>query len=336
MKVPHRIVRRLVVAPVVCLLEVAVIAISPALLLLALVASPFAGGWRPVRMLAIVVDGVARHFAATVACFALWVMSGFGWKLRSAAMQRAHYSIMRWFAGGLYNRIVSVARVRVLLEDSEAAVAALKGSARPVIALSRHAGEGDTLLVIHQLLAFYERVPQIVMHEALRLDPLVDSLGGRLPNRFLDPRGGDSERQVAAMAAELGDSAALLIFPEGGNFSRARRRRAIERLEEHDHAREAALAREMKHVSAPRPGGTLAAISAAPDADVVIVGHTGFPSGLREVWDLLPEEQTINMRMWHIPAAEIPADPDARMQWLFDCWSTLDAWVDLYEQQDPR
>jgi 1-acyl-sn-glycerol-3-phosphate acyltransferase len=240
---------------------------------------------------------------------------------------------MSWFAGGLYNRIVSVARVRVLLHDSDAAAAVLKSSARPVIALSRHAGEGDTLLVIHQLLALYDRAPQIVMHETLRLDPLVDALGGRLPNRFVDPRGGDSERHIAAMAAELGESSALLIFPEGGNFTDARRRRAIRRLEEDDHPREAALARDMKHVSAPRPGGTLAAISAAPDADVVVIGHTGFPIGLREVWDLLPQEQTINVRMWHTPAAAIPSDPDARLQWLFDCWLALDEWIDRYEPQ---
>jgi 1-acyl-sn-glycerol-3-phosphate acyltransferase len=332
MPVPHRLLRRLLIAPIVCLVELVVLVLSPLLVVLAVLASPLFGGWRPLRMLAIVVDGVARHLAATLACFALWVASGFGWKLRTAAMQRAHYAIMSWFAAGLYNRIVSVSRVQVLLHDSDAAVAVLERDARPVIALSRHAGEGDTLLVIHQLLALYERTPQIIMHEALRLDPLVDSLGERLPNRFLDPRGGDSERHVAEMAAGLGESSALLIFPEGGNFTSARRRRGIQRLEEDDHPHEAALAREMKHVSAPRPGGTLAAISAAPDADVVVIGHTGFPNGLREVWRLLPDEQTINVRMWHVPADEIPADPDARVRWLFDCWRTLDAWVDESER----
>ena len=31
----------------------------------------------------------------------------------------------------------------------------------------------------------------------------------------------------------------------------------------------------MTHVLAPRPGGLLAALDAAPDADVVLVAHTG-------------------------------------------------------------
>ena len=31
----------------------------------------------------------------------------------------------------------------------------------------------------------------------------------------------------------------------------------------------------MTHVLAPRPGGVLAALEAAPDADVLMVAHTG-------------------------------------------------------------
>ena len=42
------------------------------------------------------------------------------------------------------------------------------------------------------------------MHEALALDPLIDVLGRRLPNRFVDPRGGDIEVEIAAMSRDLG------------------------------------------------------------------------------------------------------------------------------------
>ena len=37
------------------------------------------------------------------------------------------------------------------------------------------------------------------------------------------------------MAGELGETAALVIFPEGANFTEERRRRGIERLEEAGH-----------------------------------------------------------------------------------------------------
>jgi hypothetical protein len=84
----------------------------------------------------------------------------------------------------------------------------------------------------------------------------------------------------------------------------------------------------MRHVSAPRPGGALAAIDAAPEPDVVVFGHAGFPTGVGEVWRLLPERQTIELRFWHEPGDAIPDGQDERIDWLFERWRALDEWVD--------
>jgi 1-acyl-sn-glycerol-3-phosphate acyltransferase len=326
-KVPPKLVRRLVIAPLVVALEAVLVLLSPLILLVALVASPLAGGRRPLRVAAIVLSGTTRHMAAIVACFGLWVASGFGRRMRTPPMQHAHYDLMRWFVKGLYDTIVAVANVRVDAVDSDRAGAVLSAHDRPILLLGRHAGEGDTLLVVYELLCPHRRGPRIVMHERLRLDPLVDMLGERLPNRFVDPRGGDTERDIAAMAAELDDDTALVLFPEGRNFSPEHRERAIARLDEAGHHDQARAARAMHRVAAPRPGGTLAAIEAAPRADVVVMGHAGFPAGLREVWRHLPAEQVIEVRLWHEPADAIPADPDARIDWLYGWWRTLDDWV---------
>ena len=328
MPVPPKLVRRLVLAPLLALLELALLLVSPVLLLVAVLLSPLFGGWRPVRLVAIAVDGIARHLAALLACLGLWIASGFGRNLRSERMQRAHYAVLRWFVSGVYRTIVRIARVEVRVHDSDEAERVLREPGRPVILFSRHAGEGDTLLVIHHMLSLYDRGPRIVMHEALRLDPLIDVLGERLPNRFLDPRGGDTEREVEAMAQELGETAALVIFPEGKNFSEETRRRGIERLERLGHEDEAAVARGMRHVSAPRPGGSLAAIQGAPHADVVVMAHSGFPTGLRELWECLPRKQVVDIRMWHEPAADLPEAHDERIDWLFDRWRRLDEWVE--------
>jgi 1-acyl-sn-glycerol-3-phosphate acyltransferase len=327
--VPPKLVRRLVLAPIVVLADLLVLVLSPILLLAALLASPFTGGLRPLRALAIVLAFAGYHLAAMLACLGLWVASGFGWKTRSEPMVRAHYVVMRWFVNGVYRVIVRVARVRVeMTPDSTAADDALATHGKPVLVLARHAGEGDTLLVIHALLCRHGRGPRVVMHEALRLDPLIDVLGERLPNRFLDPRGGDTEKEIAAMAEELGDTAALVIFPEGANFTEERRRRGIERLESGGFAQQAEAARGMRHVSAPRPGGALAAIAAAPHSDVVVLGHAGFPTGVRELWRLLPHEQTVELRLWLEPAAAVPSERDAQIEWLFGQWQRLDAWVE--------
>jgi 1-acyl-sn-glycerol-3-phosphate acyltransferase len=325
--VPATLVRRLVVAPLVLLVEAAVVVTSPLLALIAVLASPLAGGWRPVRLLAITVGYASRHLACAFACLALWFGSGLGRHADSPRIQRAHYAVLRWFVGGVYRSTTRWANVAVQVTESHEAEEELSAGRRPAVVLSRHAGEGDSLLVLHQLLCRHGRRPRIVLHHALRMDPLIDVLGRRLPNRFVDPRGGDTEVEIAAMTRDIDDEGAVLIFPEGGNFSPERRRRGIERLEQAGHQQEAAWARKMAHVSAPRPGGALAALEAAPHADVVLVGHVGVPVGFRDLWRLLPYRQTVHLRMWLVRADEIPADRDARIDWLFGCWRTLDEWV---------
>ena len=325
-----KLARRLVVAPVILVVEAALVVLSPLLALVAAVLSPLAGGWRALRSLAIAVDYAARHLACTAACTGLWVASGFGRRMRSERMQRAHYGVVRWFVGGIYRRMTGLARVDVHTTDSEAAERALSAKRAPVVVLSRHAGEGDSLLVLHALLCRHERRPRVVLHEALRLDPLTGALGERLPNRFVDPRGGDTEGEIAAMAAGIGDGDAVLIFPEGGNFSHARRRRGIRRLEEAGHEEEAAHARAMQHLSAPRPGGTLAALAAAPHADVVFVCHVGVPVGVGELWRMLGGGRRIELRLWFVAREEIPSQQDERIDWLFGWWRTLDSWVDAH------
>jgi 1-acyl-sn-glycerol-3-phosphate acyltransferase len=327
-RLPPPLVRRTVLAPLVVALDLLVLALVPVLVPVARAAAPLVGGSRALRMVLIVAAGAAAHLEAVLALFGLWVRSGFGRRMDSEAMRTAHYAVMRRFVGHLYRAIVHHARVEVRYTESPAADRALSGEGgRPVVLLGRHAGEGDTLLVLHELLCRHERTPRVVMHHALQVEPLVDGLGNRLPNRFVDPRGGDTEVEIAALASDLDDRSVLVIFPEGTNFSEEGRRRGIDRLARAGFAREAERAEGIRHLSPPRPGGALAAIDAAPGADVVIMGHAGFPTGLREVWRLLPAHQPIDVAVWHVPAEEVPAEHSARIAWLFDEWVRLDAWV---------
>jgi 1-acyl-sn-glycerol-3-phosphate acyltransferase len=318
MPVPPRMVRRAFLAPVVLLLEAALIVASPLLALVAIVLSPVAGS-RPLRALAIGVGCAARHAAAMLACLGLW--------LTGRRDEEAHYDVMRRFVSGVYRSIERIARVEIRVTESEAVVAELDAARRPAIVLARHAGEGDSLLVLHTLLCRHRRRPRLVLHEALQLDPVIDVLARRLPSRFVDPRGGDTEVEIAAMTRGIEPEGAVLIFPEGGNFSPERRQRGIERLEQAGHEEEATWAREMEHVSAPRPGGALAAIEAAPDADVVFVGHAGVPIGFKDLWRGLPKRQTIELKLWLAGPDEIPPARDERIDWLFGWWRTLDGWV---------
>jgi 1-acyl-sn-glycerol-3-phosphate acyltransferase len=327
--VPPTIVRRVVLAPLLALAEVAVLIASPLLVAIAALISPLTGrGRRPLRIVVVTVDWVARHLLGMASCLGLWVRSGFGLRAGSQRSIGAHHEVLRRYVAGVNRTTTRLARISVHVRDSQAAEAALSRRERPVVVLSRHAGEGDSLLVLHALLCRYGRRPRVVLHQALRLDPLLDVLGHRLSYRFIDPRGGDIEQEIAVMASTLGGADAVLIFPEGGNFSPERRERGIERLEAHGYDEEAAWARTMEHVAAPRPGGALAALEAAPHADAVFVGHVGIPAGWRDLWHRLSAPRTVELRMWHVAAEEIPSDRDEQIDWLFHCWCRLDKWVD--------
>jgi 1-acyl-sn-glycerol-3-phosphate acyltransferase len=141
---------------------------------------------------------------------------------------------------------------------------------------------------------------------------------------------------VAELAAGIGPRDSLIIFPEGGNITVSRRLRSIAKLEERGHPEEAARARAMRHVMAPRPGGALAALDACPAAEVVFVAHTGLEdlSSAVDLWRGLPMDSAVRACAWYVPHDEIPKDPDDRVEWLFTWWKRVDTWIDDARAED--
>ena len=330
---PPRIVRRLVLAPLLLVVFVVALLVLPAFLLLAAAASPWLPGrWRVLRLCWFGLVWLALESAALLACLGLWVVSGFGGRLRSERYQDRHYAVMRWFLAVLFRVATRAFRLRVRIEEPEPTPEeAAARLARPVIVLSRHAGPGDSFLLVHHLLSGYRRRPRIVMKAVLQLDPGLDVLVNRLPNAFVPSRRdpGGTVKAIERLAAELGPTGALVIFPEGGNFTPRRRLRAILRLEERHLVEEAARARALQHLLPPRAGGALAAIAAAPGADVVFVAHTGLDHlvTVGDIWRGLPMKQVLEARWWRVPAAEVPRGREAQVRWLYDWWARIDAWI---------
>jgi 1-acyl-sn-glycerol-3-phosphate acyltransferase len=328
-------VRRLVLTPLLLVVAVALIFGLPLLVILAAAASPLLPGrWRALRLLWFGLVWVALESVALFACLALWVASGFGGRLRSEPYQDRHYAIMRWFLATLFDVAIQAFRLRIEVEEPELTPQEARARlTRPVIVLSRHAGPGDSFLLVHHLLSRYWRRPRIVMKAALQYDPGLDVVINRLPNAFVSARRGADNAIIQAierLASDLGPTGALVIFPEGGNFTPRRRLRAIRLLEERQLDEEASRARAMAHLLPPRPGGALAAIGAAPTADVIFVAHTGLEDviTLGDVWRSLPMEQVLKARWWRVPAAEVPrGDREAQVRWLYEWWERIDAWI---------
>lgn len=288
----------------------------------------------PLRLLWLLLMWLVRESLGVVALFVLWIVSGFGWRLDHPWFRRQHVRLLGWYLWGLVGTAQRTLGLRVVTEESPGALVVEPHlTPRPVLVLSRHAGAGDSVVLAHELVNTYGRTPSIVLRDVLQLDPCVDIALNRLPNRFVPrdpPPGSGVVASIAALAAQLPDDGALILFPEGGNFTESRRRRAIERLDELGLHDEAGKARQLATVLPPRPGGTLAALGAAPHADVVFVAHTGLErlSSPRQVLDGIPMEHSVRMAWWFVAADQVPEGETAQIAWLYEWWERIDSWVE--------
>lgn len=338
-RIVRLVLQRMVVAPLLIVLTVLMWTTLPLWLLGAGLLSPFVPGWlRPVRLLWLMVVHLSFESVALVELFGLWIASGFGWKIRAPFFRRIHYDIAQTYLVVFFREARRVLRLRI----ETVGPAPDAGPGEPLLVFCRHAGPGDSFTLMYALMHWYGREPRVVLKEALAWDPMLGVLLTRLPSQFISPRpaaGRDVEAEVAELARDLDANDAFVIFPEGGNFSPERRARAINRLNRLGLQRMAERAEGMINVLAPRPGGVLAALDAAPEADVLLVAHTGLDHvvSLADVWRSLPMDKLLLMGWWRIPREDIPEDREGRIEWLFDWWSQIDAWVDEHRPVElPR
>ncbi|MFI6479025.1 1-acyl-sn-glycerol-3-phosphate acyltransferase [Nonomuraea sp. NPDC050663] len=337
---PPRILRRLILAPLVLVLTVAVILTLPLWLVVITAVSlrlppPQRRG---ARFLWFGVAWLVLECGVLIASLGLWVASGLGGRLRRDEFQERHYALIRWFLGKVYGAAVVIFQLSVTVEEpvltSDEQAARLT---RPVIVLARHAGPGDSFLLVHHLLARYGRQPRIVMKAALQFDPSLDVLINRLPNAFVPRKVSESGilTEIRRLAAGMDSDDALVIFPEGGNFTPRRKRAAVQRLEERGLSAEAKRADNLDHLLPPRPGGAIAAIEACPAADVIFVAHTGLDHliTIGDVWRQLPVRAQITAKWWRVPADEVPKED--RISWLYDQWEAIDEWITSTKRVGP-
>ncbi|WP_236683692.1 1-acyl-sn-glycerol-3-phosphate acyltransferase [Demequina flava] len=333
-------VRRCVIAPFIVLLALAwtPAALWLAILIAGVVAWALPGRLRLFRIFFMAGLYLLWDAMALVWMFGLWIVSGFGWKVRTDRFQREHYKL----AGVMLKSLFAAARriLRLTIEFRDADFDAV-APGRPIIVVSRHAGPADSFIIVESLINRFKREPAIVLKDTLQWDPAVDVLLNRVPTRFVSPYkrrkpgAASGTASVGSLAAGLKGDDALLIFPEGANATPKRRDRRIEQLRRSGHEELAARAESMPHVMPPHAGGVLSAMEACPEATIVMVAHTGLErlSTVRDIWRELPVDKEIILRGWATDPANIPEGREAREEWLFDWWERIDAWIDENQPQ---
>ncbi|HVW40060.1 MAG TPA: 1-acyl-sn-glycerol-3-phosphate acyltransferase [Amycolatopsis sp.] len=304
--------RRATMIPVVVLVEVVLVLTAPLSLTVAGVVAACVRSSRPLRTVLLVLA-----YASVELRVLRRILGG----------EPDWDALMPEVIGTIYRALRRILDVRLVLEPGSVD-AGRPAAGNPVIVLARHCGPGDSLFIAWLIEVHYRLRLHIVLKALLRLEPTLDLAGDHLPLCFIGHGGRRARDEIGTLAASLSRGDALLLFPEGGNFSRPRWRRAVAGLSAAGAFRAARRARWRTHTLPPHRGGTVAALTNAPGADVLLLAHTGFSDDGRDrPWWRIPVHRSVVVRTELVPAAEVPREPDAAGTWLEHRWAEVDAWV---------
>lgn len=233
------------------------------------------------------------------------------------------YALQAWWASINLRFAQTLLRLRIEVVGAEDAVPG------PAVWLIRHASILDTLLPCACVQRPFRFRVRYILKQELLFDPCIDVVGNALPNYFVD-RTGDTERElrgIRKLVADLGDDG-VLLFPEGTRFSEKKREKALAKVAAERPAF-ADRARALTHVLPPKPGGALTLLDALPGVDCVFFAHSGLEA-FAKIENLLSGEvvgSTVHLRIWRVPRGDVPTEAEARLTWLYDEWSKVDALV---------
>ncbi len=240
-----------------------------------------------------------------------------------ARRRELFFHLSCWWGSTLFEWIRRLLSLSVSIEGQDVVLPA------PVLVFIRHASIIDTIVPVTFISKPTGLQLRYVLKRELLVDPCVDVAGHVWPNYFVD-RGGSTAEELAGIRwlAEDLDGEGVLLYPEGTRFTERKKKIALERLRE-QHPELAPIAESFTHCLPPKPGGALTLLDAAPGADVLIVAHRGL-EGLAEIADLWGGTvvgKAVEIRVWRVAAADVPAGKERRRRWLFDWWKRVDDFV---------
>jgi 1-acyl-sn-glycerol-3-phosphate acyltransferase len=329
MRPPNRVIRRAVIDPAWVPVALVLSALLLAAGLAGALALPLSRRRRPLRLGVFGAFYLLVDACLVICCAALWLRHPLPRRRDPDRWSRAH---LRLLGRALSLLLGAAGRLLGFEVDVQEPPGVLAITGRPLLVMARHGGPGDSFALADLLVTRYQRRPAIVLTEKLRWDPGLDVILSRLPSCFIR-RGEDraAPERMAELARQLQADDAILLFPEGGNWTPGRYLRAIGRLRKAGSHQAAADAEDNPNVLPPHPAGLLACLQSRPDLDVAIVAHTGLEDLVTPamIWRALPVHgRPMVIRWWHEPAAVMPDNDPGRRDWLRLQWAIVDSWID--------
>ena len=277
------------------------------------------------RGAALVSGLVFVDFLGMVRTSTIWVSSAFGLRADHPKIQARYSKTMNWWTARL-NKVMA-RFIPLSFDFSQLDDDLLAGNA---IVIGRHRSLLDAIIpaVVFGRLG---RVALYVLKNDLQRDINIDLVGSRMGHVFVNRSPKDLKQElepIRELGSRIGSNSIGVIFPEGTFFTPQRKARALASLRRRNE-RHAAIVEKMQYLLPPRPAGTLALLEGAPTADVVMLGHVGYePFGtIAKIFSELGPERKILVRAWRFARSDIPTDPTAQVDWLFDRWAEMDEWI---------
>jgi 1-acyl-sn-glycerol-3-phosphate acyltransferase len=262
---------------------------------------------------------------ALLILLAIWLRSGGPFGGGSMVRRRGIYWLRPRWARSHLGAIKLLFGLRFEIEGLESA------SPGPVIVMIRHASIIDNMLPDTTIALQLGMGLRYVIKRELEAIPVID-IGGRwVSTNYINRASGDAAAEIARLIRltdDLGADEGILIYPEGTRATGKKIARAQEIIRERQPA-VAPLADQMRNLLPPRLTGPLALLEQAPDLDVVFCAHVGFDGFeyISDIWAGGLNGATIRIKLWRVPASEIPRDERGRIEWLYGHWLELDRWV---------
>ncbi len=282
--------------------------------------------WMGIRLVAMLWWFLLGEMIALVRMLSIWLLTGGPFGVGSPRRHRGIYVLRVWWIRHHLGGVRRLFSLRFDIEDLDLAAPA------PALIMMRHASIIDNTLPDALITHNHGIGLRYVIKRELQMIPTID-IGGRwCPTYFVRRGSGDTAGESAALRSLLhgiGSGESVLIYPEGTRATTAKIARAKEIIAER-RPEISPLANRLQHVLPPRLGGPLALLEeAAGEVDVVFCGHVGFDGfqHISNIWAGGLVGTRIAVRFWRYRGSDVPLTEPEQIEWLYECWQTLDDWV---------